>query len=582
MFISHYINIFLRPIFRAINARPIFVLLLFLIFTGIPFGIYLERTLGGNINHHILPAEMFGIPSKLKERGLTPLYVGPNEAGWDGQFYFYMANDIFARGDTAEHLDQGAYRYQRIGLSLYTALVSKILFSDWVSPKIYFFSYACLILVAVWIGAKLFQRNGVPPFMILMWGLGVGTQITLFNGLPDGAADAFFIIALPFILVRQFLFAAIPLSFSILSREAYIIFPISIFLAIFFDNLRRENDIKTVLIRHFLITKNIQGPFWLLVPPLVFVFWWIYIFKKFSITPSSQAHGILNYPLMSWLRFTIDSLQMNHKLFGSSKFSNFEATALIFFFLIIASSFTVALITFLNTKNIVEKGLSLGLVFLIILYLCFGDTVMMHYTGYDKVLGIFYILVPIILYKNNYGQRFRIIVLSVFFLNFLLVSSYNYVARIAPYSYSASITGLNKVVRSYTGECYPNLSASVKIINVTIRHQNIYSNLFASQKMIVDLELENKSDVLFESFIGKGGIFMSYQWIDPSDTVIRDGIRTAIVPPLQPNDKRLLSIITDIPSRNASLILSPVQEGCIWFHSQPSGMTIVGPSIKVR
>ena len=65
------------------------------------FSFYLHGTLEGQINNHILAAEMWGTPAKMQARGIKPLYHGPVQTGWDGQFYFYIANDLLAREDSS-------------------------------------------------------------------------------------------------------------------------------------------------------------------------------------------------------------------------------------------------------------------------------------------------------------------------------------------------------------------------------------------------------------------------------------------------------------------------------------------------
>ena len=76
---------------------PTTVTVIFILVTLFCFSFYLERTLKGDINNHILAGEMFGVPEELKERGIKPLYYGEGNTGWDGQFYYYMSNDILGR-----------------------------------------------------------------------------------------------------------------------------------------------------------------------------------------------------------------------------------------------------------------------------------------------------------------------------------------------------------------------------------------------------------------------------------------------------------------------------------------------------
>ena len=99
------------------NCNIFIVFAVFAIYTIGSFTIYLNRTLEGDINNHILAGEMFGMPKDIKARGIKPLYYGAGQTGWDGQFYYYKSNDIYGLKDTARYIDAPTYRYQRIGMS---------------------------------------------------------------------------------------------------------------------------------------------------------------------------------------------------------------------------------------------------------------------------------------------------------------------------------------------------------------------------------------------------------------------------------------------------------------------------------
>jgi len=73
-------------LFLSYRRHVFIIYLVFAIYTIGSFAIYLERTKQGNINNHILAGEMFGTPVELETRGITPLYVGPGQTGWDGHF----------------------------------------------------------------------------------------------------------------------------------------------------------------------------------------------------------------------------------------------------------------------------------------------------------------------------------------------------------------------------------------------------------------------------------------------------------------------------------------------------------------
>ena len=278
--------------FLGRNRTNFIVVLIFLTYTLVSFGFYYVRTLNEDINNHILAGETFGVPADLKERGIKPFYNGPGETGWDGQFYYYMSNDILALKDTASHIDAPSYRYQRVGLSLYAATVAKVLGMDWVSPATYFISYLFLILAATWAGAQLFSKVGVHPALILLWSLSVGTQITLFNALPDAAADAFLILALSALYAKRYALSVIPFAFAALSREVYVLFP-SFVLLFFLINLisdaraSKDGSLKDLACR----LLEWKSYYWLALPGLVAIIWHIYVVRHFGVSPAEQATG---------------------------------------------------------------------------------------------------------------------------------------------------------------------------------------------------------------------------------------------------------------------------------------------------
>ena len=119
-----------------------------------------------------------------------------------------------AEGYTRAH-DASAYRYQRIGMSLFAALSAKLFLQDWVSPTWYFVSYFLLLVFATFVGGNIFKNIGSNPSLILFWSFSVGTQVTLFNALPDAAADGFMILAIAALLKKKI--CAVYNTFYILS-----------------------------------------------------------------------------------------------------------------------------------------------------------------------------------------------------------------------------------------------------------------------------------------------------------------------------------------------------------------------------
>ncbi|WP_145931320.1 hypothetical protein [Yersinia bercovieri] len=556
------------------NKIKIFIIFVFLVYTLFSFCIYQARTLNGNINNHILAGEMFGVPTALKDKGLSTLYTAPKETGWDGQFYYYMSNDVLALKDTPNHIDSPSYRYQRIGLSLYAAIVAKALGMDWVSPTVYFLSYLFLLSAATWAGANLFSKLGISPLLILLWSLSVGTQVTLFNALPDAAADAFLILALSAVLSKKYIISVIPFAFSALSREVYVLFPSFILLFILIESVIFKNG------NLYINLKNISSKifkynsyYFLLVPGVVAVCWHFYVVQHFGIAPSQQAVNILGYPFVAWEKYFSSGLNGNHILVGANWTAYAEAMTLFLFLvtLILATCISLSILFKKNSLITPEvRGVALTLVSFSVLYACFGSTVIAHYTGYFKAVALFFFLIPLLLSFVNFKKMVNNFIYTLLLLSVLLTTVYHLKIRILAYPVNFDkYTKMSTVTNIETIGCFNDFNAKIKVNNVSLFHEDIISRIFGMDDIIiVDVELINNSPNPFVSTKGRGSVFMSYHWVNQEGKVVVDGIRTALSKPILPGASEKMSIVSRLPKHidNLSLRLSPVQEGCAWFY----------------
>jgi len=561
------------------NKKYLLILIVFLTYTLGSFGFYHARTLGGDLNNHILSGEMFGVPVELEERGIKPLYYGPGQTGWDGQFYYYMSNDIFGAKDTAEHIDAPSYRYQRIGLSLYTFIVSQLLGQDWVSPTSFFVSYLLLVALAVWIGSRLLATLGIHPAWILLWGMGVGTQITVFNALPDAAADAFLILALAAVVAKRFSLSVVPFVMSALSREAYVLFPAFILMFYLIEDVigqkRSGETLASILFGLF----KWKSYYLLVLPGVVAVAWIVYITIHFGIAPKDQAAGILGAPFVAWGEYLVSGLQGNHKLLGVGYGAYAEAFSLLFFMAVLFVSFLLAVGILFNQYwriSVVLRGVAFTSLIFVMIYVCFGPTVVMHYTGYLKAVGVFLFLIPLMCAVSNIQFRYKVVGAGVLVTGVLLTSFYNLKTRILDRNISAdNITQMSMVKETKYVECFNEYEAVIKVEGFNILTGSVFSGIFGGDRVIVDLVLHNTSDVPFVSSKNSGSVHMSYQWVDTEDNVVIDGTRTAIPDPLMPGQSTSIKVISSLPNSRDELYmrLSPVQEGCAWFYIRNPSVT---------
>ena len=81
-----------------------------LIVALLSIALYSRFTLRGNFDWFTLPGEKFGIPRSLASQGIITIPIDLGYDGWDGQFYYSIANDLFANEDTLGHIDDPPYR----------------------------------------------------------------------------------------------------------------------------------------------------------------------------------------------------------------------------------------------------------------------------------------------------------------------------------------------------------------------------------------------------------------------------------------------------------------------------------------
>lgn len=350
---------------------------------------YVKGPLNGNFDHYLMQADLWGIPDAIKQHGITPLYLDDWNAGWDGQFYYYIANDIFAQHDTAGHIDSDAYRYQRVGIPALSKLFSLLLLQEWVSPFIYYLTHFFLILLGTAIAARFFTKQGTPAYWIIPWSVGMGTQITLLNGLPDGAADALLIIAMIAAYEKKHLTYAISITFACLSREAYVAFPAILISAEIIERYKNKRSLKPY-----------SDFFSLLLPLVTFIAWHTFIRLHFSHTPGEQSPGILGPPLKSLFLHLLPGLQGHYPNVQSGRHSYIAAAGLVLFCLLLIGTFyIIAKTRLLKTTfegKLISNTNSAFTLTLCLLYLSFGDTVIWNFTGYMKAAGLFLFCIPFI------------------------------------------------------------------------------------------------------------------------------------------------------------------------------------------
>ena len=553
------------------NGRnsPIIYTVLVGIISLISMSIYVYNGLGGEFSYYLLTSKVFGVPQELATRGIEPMYFGNNELGWDGQFYYYISNDLLGTKDTISHIDSPSYRYQRIGSPLFVALFSKLAFQSWVSPTTYYVTYLLLLLTAVWFSIRIFGLLGGIRWTGILWSIAAGAQVTLLNGLPDAAADAFLILSVFSLLLGRHWIGAFLLTFASLSREAYVIFPATHIGLLLYKHISSHEG-------GFLprITQAMKAPeiFSLLIPIIVFLFWQIYVRHHFGASPTSQAHGVLGPPFVAWWEAVSSGLSGKHILVPPGAFSYAEAIQQLIFMTVIMLCLFLSVKAVKKNKDslIIIRSLALGAIVLGSLYICFGRTVSMHYTGYMKACNLFFFLIPLfIVYIHVSAAKSRLI---YFFLVIAILFSDGWLWKdrilsdtgreLTPY------TRMSEVTNYQESPCLDNYDATVKLLGLAESAPKlIYPKDRAS--IIFWIELSNTSKSPFVTSRAKGSVNMSYHWLsEDGSIVIKDGIRSMIPDGIPPGSTVTVPVVVKFPDTTGryKIRFSPVQEGCAWFY----------------
>jgi hypothetical protein len=550
-----------------------------LLFCTLVLTIYVPKTLLGNFDFHVLSSKMFGVPSELRQKGISELY-SKFESGWDGQFYYYIANDILASKDTAEHLDAAAYRYQRVGLPLLAHIVSRLTFQDWVSPSLYFLTSLGLILIATYMAAEYFRKRGSCPYWALVWSLGYGTQVTLLNGLPDAAADALLIIAILSLLQGKLWIYAAAAMFAGLSREVYVIVPTVIGVYSCYAYFRQGGTPSQLSDKIIYLYFRVALPH---IPALLaIVGWQWYLHYRFGVSPSSQAAGILGLPFVTTVQYLFWNLSGAQLLIRGRIDSYAETAALLGYVALLFITFVLALSALRDAlarhKNGTDTpdswlvGFYLAVLIIVGLYTAFGPTVIMDRTGYLKAANFFLFVVPFIIATEGKASN----LLPSILLPCLIVAATSILIyfriNLLP-NFSRYTTPDNIELISSEPACILRPTAQLILLTEPPKaaiSESIWNWSNNKLPMIYQVKVHNTSDETFFPFQGKGGVNLSYQWLNQNQAVIKDGVRTILSKPLASGEESVRPVVVVFPSKPGDYILrlSLVQEGCFWFYGK--------------
>lgn len=140
----------------------------------------------GNWSALFLTGEAFPVPAELASENI---YVFRNSAGYDGQFYHYIAHDPFQRRGFAKYTDAPHHREQRILIPLLTWMLA-LGRDEWIDGMM-FAVHVALLVLGVWWSSQI----AIALADHALWGLAFlalpAPAIVLERFVPDVAITTF-------------------------------------------------------------------------------------------------------------------------------------------------------------------------------------------------------------------------------------------------------------------------------------------------------------------------------------------------------------------------------------------------------
>ena len=361
----------------------------------------LTHSLGGHFDEFIQPGTKYTFPDNIRRHGAS-MDTPRGESGWDGQFYYYIADDPLALRDTSAHLDMPRYRYERIGVPLVAYVGSSLAGRGWVSPKFYFATCVALILLASYVLALYVSRAGLSPYWVLLWSLGGAPLFSVCFGFVDGAADALLIIAVVAFLDDRRRWYVLFMTLAILGRESYAVVAISLALVSLSRDLLATSRVEHRL-RLGTIVSGVSLQWIHAVPVVVTLAWQLYLnvhlTEGFPVMP-----GLLAFPFASALHYFLQSvggqtlstldLPGHHLELTFPRYS--QAVGLGCFIALVFFAIFRSLHDFVRSRALNKYGTALSSlaagIALMGLYACLGPTMVWEPVGYVKAASLVWAL----------------------------------------------------------------------------------------------------------------------------------------------------------------------------------------------
>lgn len=536
---------------RGLRSAVLFGVAAFLVLEVL-FVAWVHYCFEGRFYGPLLPSPVFGVPQSAASLGVQPV-VHRDSTGWDGQFYYYQSNDLLARDDTIDHLDNPAYRYQRIGAPLLARAASTLLGYSLTPPFLYHLVQIAFTALGFGVLVYWLVQHQWSPWYAFAWLASGGVVTALYNGLPDAVGDAFFIFAFCALWYRRIGWYVLTASLLVLIREGYVVFPFIVFLATLFGRfnwLDVENYWKRLALAA--------------IPGIVLVLWTGYLtlhFHGMPNLPERTPGGLVDWPFAGFARTIIDD--WNHGDRTQIKLKIISVVTL-----------AVVLVVLLRRLRC-SLPLACTLPY-VLLTTTLGTIVWWHYSGHMKangtilIIGLF--LLPI---DQSVLLRFVLIANALFGLELHNQVKIRHAPLFSPCLASLDMTP-NKDYRGPENPCFEDFRSEVAWVNpestLGLSYHGAWYRWHREMREI-RVAVTNRSTLPWlpapaagERSVNLGSIVFA------ADGVTRVAeYRTTLGGPLQPGESREITAAIPVPKPGRYVLqLSMIQEHVRWFYEAES------------
>ncbi len=380
----------------------------------------------GNFGWTLLFGQPFGLPEIERTHGLS---VVTEQRGWDGQFYYHLANDpLQRRTETRASLDSAMDRGRRIFFPAMAHGIARLTGMPIVPPRLYLALHWLVLAIGVGGLVAWLYHHGQSFWWALPWATWWGVIHPTSHGLPEGACDALLLLALLALQSGRLIAYALCASALCLAREGYVVYAFGVWLLSALNFVRWSS--RSGYLRSFLLTA---------VPGICLLSWTFYLSSQLQVpfTAGRTGADITSNPWVAWYKTTLAGIQADQHL---------EVTWKIF------AGLMLLIVTLRSVANASQApAIAAGLGYLL-LTMCLGEATWQNYFGYSKSLGTV-LLMGILLLPQDRSWWLRTMLAG----SMVISGQMLYHCRIAyPMHHSAGVLERNLMQQHTPKDAFPN------------------------------------------------------------------------------------------------------------------------------